>query len=102
METKRLEMMVKKEELMIKKREKMLLEEMMKNPNMHPAFNYPESKKTVPILKVRQKLNSKHFALVALQSCFKTSKLGIVLKCLFNIVNFTLNRILIKNNKIYY
>lgn len=37
---------------MKKKIEEQLMKKIMKNPNMHPGYDYPESKKTLNILQV--------------------------------------------------
>lgn len=53
MEAKKQEAMDKKAKLQKKKLEKDLKRKLMKNPNKHPGFIYPESKKTEHILKVK-------------------------------------------------
>ncbi|XP_073942453.1 IQ and AAA domain-containing protein 1-like isoform X2 [Choristoneura fumiferana] len=50
MEAKKEQMRAKKEQQMKKKMEEQLMKKIMKNPNMHPGYDYPESKKTHNIL----------------------------------------------------
>lgn len=52
LEAKREEVRAKKEQQMKKKIEEQLMKKIMKNPNMHPGYDYPESKKTLNILQV--------------------------------------------------
>lgn len=52
MEAKRQKALDRKVDLQNKKLEKDLKRKMMKNPTLHPGFNYPESKKTAHILTV--------------------------------------------------
>ncbi|CAF4959010.1 unnamed protein product [Pieris macdunnoughi] len=47
MEAKREEMLIRKEEIRKKKLEADLLKKIMKNPNMHPGYNFPASKKVI-------------------------------------------------------
>ncbi|XP_045484969.1 uncharacterized protein LOC111002782 [Pieris rapae] len=50
MEAKREELIIKKEEIRKKKLEAELLKKIMKNPNMHPGYNFPASKKIIPLI----------------------------------------------------
>ncbi|XP_030024829.1 IQ and AAA domain-containing protein 1-like isoform X2 [Manduca sexta] len=51
LEAKREKMMQKKEELMKKKMEADFLKKLKKNPNLHPGYDYPPSKKTEHVIK---------------------------------------------------
>ncbi|XP_075972066.1 uncharacterized protein LOC142973916 [Anticarsia gemmatalis] len=54
-EAKRLEKMAQHEAARQQKLEAALLRKMMKNPNMHPGYHYPESKKTEHLIEVVEK-----------------------------------------------
>ncbi|KAJ0178606.1 hypothetical protein K1T71_005381 [Dendrolimus kikuchii] len=58
MSIKREEMRLKKQIMLQTKKETELLKKMMKNPDMHPGYDYPESKTTIHILEAIAHYNS--------------------------------------------